>query len=162
MSSNIVVRHAEPDDSRAVLGLMQALAEFEGYAERFRVTEAALYEGLFERRSFNVLVASVEGRLVGILTYYHLPFTYDLTPWVYMKELYVETDFRGAGVGRCLMNKLIAECRARGGRRIRWDVLSDNLPAKRFYQTLGARHDCSWELYALDLSEATEVGLELR
>lgn len=153
MVSNNVVRPAQPDDVLGILLLMRELARFEGYEKEFRVTEKAIFSGLFEENKFEVLVATRGENLAGILTYYYLPFTYDLTPWIYIKELYVSAGFRSKGIGRMLMNELVEECKRNGGTKIRWDVLSDNHAAKKFYVSLGAHHDKKWEIFYLGKNE---------
>lgn len=129
---DVVIRPAQPDDCAAILLLMRELARFEGYESEFKVTEAALADGLFEQRKFHVLVASYNGSLVGLLTYYFLPFTYDLSPWIYIKELYVGDDYRSRGIGKALMNAVVDICRENRGTKIRWDVLAENRAARNF------------------------------
>lgn len=115
MTGQLIVRPARPDDCTAILAMMRELARFEGYESEFRVTEKALHDGLFEQRQFHVLTASREGAVVGLLTYYFLPFTYDLSPWIYIKELYADKNYRSQGVGSALMKQLAAICRENGG-----------------------------------------------
>ena len=153
----LVVRPARPDDCAAILAMMRELARFEGYESEFRVTAKALHDGLFRQRQFHVLTASREGALVGLLTYYFLPFTYDLSPWIYIKELYVDKNHRSQGVGRALMKQVAAICRENGGSKIRWDVLSDNDTAKIFYLSLGAACEQRWALFSLDKNRLTNL-----
>jgi len=143
------VRQAQETDCDDVLRLMMELAEFEGYADQFVVTKAELNNRLFNNKDFNVLVAESENAITGILVYYTLPFTYDLKPWFYIKELFVDANFRSAGVGKQLMLGLAKEAKQQGCTKIRWDVLSSNEPAKAFYQSLGAKHDDDWALFSL-------------
>lgn len=149
MTPEVVIRQARPNDCADILSLMRKLALFEGYESEFKVTEAALQAGLFEQRTFYVLVASCDQALVGMLVYYFLPFTYDLSPWIYIKELYIENEYRSRGIGKALMKALIEICRENGGTKIRWDVLEDNHSARNFYFSLGARCDRQWELFSL-------------
>ena len=146
------IRHARRGDCGALLEQMQALALFEGYADRFCVTRAALEDRLFDRRDFDVLVAERSGLLIGLLVYCALPFTYDLKPWLYMKELHVSEQSRSLGVGRMLMESLIAAGCKRGVSRIRWDVLTRNQHAQRFYRSMGAAAEDDWQLFGLDLA----------
>ena len=159
MVSSVTIRHAEINDSMELLSLMRGLAEFEGYIDQFCVTLTELKDRLFTRRDFNVLVADHQGSIVGMIVYYDLPFTWDLRPWVHIKELYVETEFRSEGVGKKLMVHLSRECSDRGVSKIKWDVLESNHKAKKFYQSLGAHRDTLWETYSLNESDINALSV---
>lgn len=151
MTDMAKIRPAQRSDIAALLSMMKALAVFEGYAGQFRVTAPELEKRLFGCRDFDVLVAERSQNPCGMLVYYTLPYTYDLQPWVYMKELFVQDHERCRGTGRALMQALIRECQQRGVSRIRWDVLSNNLNAHTFYQSLGGKPADDWQLYYLNV-----------
>lgn len=143
------IRHAIHTDCDDVLKLMKQLAEFEGYADDFCVTHAELKKRLFDEQDFYVLVVEKNKRIVGILVYYYLPFTFDLKPWIYIKELYINSSARGQGFGKHLMTALAQQAKDKGVSKIRWDVLSSNDHAKNFYLSLGASHNKEWQLFSL-------------
>ncbi len=153
-----VIRQALLKDSQRILQLMRDLAIFEGYAEQFSVHLEDLEERLFIQQDFCVLVAEVEHDVVGILVYYTLPFTYDLKPWFYIKELFIDAGCRSLGLGKQLMVALAQEARQQGCSKIRWDVLSSNERAKQFYCSLGARHDKNWSLFSLPADQITQLS----
>ena len=148
---NCRIRRAQPGDEPRLLLLMQALAEFEGYLSAFCVTEQALTEVMFQTGQVQALVAEDQQQLIAMLVFYQLPFSYDLKPWWYIKELYVKPAYRSQQLGQQLMQQLIRDCQAQGGSKIRWDVLSTNQRAKAFYQSQGGAHDQQWELFSLKL-----------
>jgi len=80
-ASPLAVRPFQRHDVPDVLRLMRGLAIFEGYIDKFRVTEADLVEhGLGDNPRFGVLLAELCGRTVGIAVHYVIPWTYDLKP----------------------------------------------------------------------------------
>ncbi len=149
-ASRIVIRKALPSDCDKLLQMMIKLAEFEGYLKDFSVTRSELEKRLFQKKDFQVLIAQANGSVAGMLVYYWLPFSYDLKPWAYMKELFVEDDYRSMGLGKMLMKNFARECVKNGCSKIRWDVLSANDPAKNFYISLGANLANEWLLFTMN------------
>ena len=149
MTSLYTVRRADRRDATALLALMRGLARFEGYLEQFRVSENDLLErglGVESRQEFTALVAeSGSGALLGHAVVYTIPFTFDLRPTLVLKELYVEHTARGLGIGHVLMAAVLAEGKAQGCARLKWDVLPGNLRAQAFYRSLGGAPDTQWQ-----------------
>lgn len=150
------VRYATQSDVPQLLQLMEQLADFEGYREDFHVTEHTLLtQGFGQEADFSALVAEKRPvhkppRLDGMLIYYVIPFTYDLHPTLFIKELYVKESARGQGIGRDLMTAAAVEATRLGCGRIKWDVLKDNFRAKAFYGSLGGEPDSRWEGFKLE------------
>ncbi|WP_095201188.1 GNAT family N-acetyltransferase [Mesorhizobium carmichaelinearum] len=148
----VVVRPFERRDVGAVLVLMRALAVFEGYADKFRVTEADVVEdGLGPSPRFGVFVAEVDGAIVGIAVHYLIPWTYDFRPVVVLKELYVAEAARGMSVGYALVQRLRDHAIGIGASAIKWTVLQSNMPAKAFYRSLDGQADEIWELWQMTI-----------
>ncbi|QKC81347.1 GNAT family N-acetyltransferase [Mesorhizobium sp. NZP2077] len=148
----VAIRPFERGDVGAVLVLMRALAVFEGYADKFSVTEADIVEhGLGPSPCFGVFVADVGGAIVGIAVHYLIPWTYDLKPVVWLKELYVAETARGMSVGHALVKRLRDHAIGIGASAIKWTVLRSNLPAKAFYRSLDGRADEIWESWQMTI-----------
>ncbi|QKD01394.1 GNAT family N-acetyltransferase [Mesorhizobium loti] len=148
----ITVRPFERRDVGAVLVLMRALAVFEGYDDKFRVTEADLItHGLGPSPRFVVFVAERKDVIVGIAVHYIIPWTYDLKPVVWLKELYVAEAARGMSVGHLLVERLRRYAADIGASAIKWTVLKSNMPAKAFYRSLDGRADDIWELWQMTI-----------
>jgi GNAT superfamily N-acetyltransferase len=124
---------------------MAALAEFEGYLDEFSVTEAELLSRAFgDAAQCQVFVAEREGGLAGYAVVLEIAFTFDLRPTALLKELYIEPDSRGGGIGKALMTGVARWALSRGMGRLKWDVLAGNENAERFYQSLGGQPDRKW------------------
>ncbi|GAA5442192.1 hypothetical protein Misp06_00361 [Microbulbifer sp. NBRC 101763] len=150
------IRYAMPCDGAQLLKMMRVLAKFEGYLSEFKVNERELKSRLFEQADFKCLVAEDNGVIVGYLAFYPLPFTYDLTPWFWIKELYVNDSmkYRRKGIGKSLMQQLIYEARKQGSTKIKWEVLCSNINAQDFYKQLGASVEQQWQTWSLSTKEA--------
>jgi putative acetyltransferase len=55
-------------------------------------------------------------------------------------KMTVAESFRGSGIGRSLLEKVIAEARALGARRLYLETNQKLTPAIRLYESLGFRH----------------------
>ena len=154
-SPGLITRAATPADAEALLGLMRQLAQFEGYAEHFAVTERDLIErGLAATTApeFVAMVAELPpGRLCGYAVVHDVRFTYDLRPTVILKELFVASTDRRGGAGSALMIAVLAHARRAGAGRLCWDVLPDNTHAKAFYRRFGGAPVTTWERWILPL-----------
>ena len=154
-TNNTIVRHALEADCPQLLSLMKKLAVFEGYIDDFQVDESALIQYGFQKESsYTALVAESSQQLVAYLVYYLIPFTYDLKPTLFIKELWVDDEYRGKNIGSQLMEATIADAKRHQCGRIKWDVLANNHAAQRFYQQFGAYHDKRWQGYVLELAKA--------
>ena len=88
-------------------------------------------------RPEDVVVAEIDGRAVGWAKITHpTPMPSSRHVW-HVTGLAVDPDFEGRGAGRALMEALIDEARARGGRRLTLRVFAPNERAQRLYERLG-------------------------
>lgn len=153
----VTVRRAEVADAAELLRLMRALAEFEGYADRFAVTEAALIERgldatLVSPQFIAFVAPTAGGGLAGMAVIVERAFTFDLRPSLLLKELYVDPASRTVGVGSALMAAVLSHARDRNAVELAWDVLPDNAAAKAFYRRCGGMPISDWERWSLRFS----------
>lgn len=151
----MIVRPAFVHDIPQLIGLMRGLASFEGYLDRFAVTEADLLDRGFSNErepQFHVFVAAdAAEKLSGYALTYLVAFTFDLRPTLVLKEFFVTADQRGTGVGRKLFSAVLEYGRARDVRLMRWQVLPANEAAKRFYAGFGGSVDAGWDNWVLEI-----------
>jgi GNAT superfamily N-acetyltransferase len=135
----IEIRVATEDDVPLVLSLIKELAEYERLSHEVVATEEMLRDSLFgERRVAEVILGYLRDDPAGFALFFHNFSTFLGKPGIYLEDLYVKPEFRGAGVGRALLVYLAKLARERGCGRLEWWVLDWNEPAIRFYKALGA------------------------
>jgi len=71
--------------------------------------------------------------LIGIANYLIHENTTQLTPVCYLQDLFVDPDRRRAGVGRQLIDWLLAECRREGWSRLYWHTKETNYVGRILY-----------------------------
>jgi ribosomal protein S18 acetylase RimI-like enzyme len=152
-TEGFAIRAARPEDADALIGMMRALAAFEGYLPRFRVTAADLRVRAFgPGAQCGILVAQAnDGGLVGYAVWLVQPFTYDLRPTVILKELFVDAAYRRDGIAAHLLAQLRGEAQRIGAGQVTWLVLPSNEAAKRLYRRFGGAPDADWEHWRLAL-----------
>lgn len=145
MSDARMIRHAQPGDGELIAGFVRALAVDEKL-ERFAIATPAQFEvALFgPTPTAEALLAEAAGQPVGMALYYPAFSTFQGVPRLYLEDLFVLPEARGAGHGRALLAALAQVAVARGWTQMAWSVLDWNEPAIGFYESLGAELDRSW------------------
>ncbi|AYN06184.1 GNAT family N-acetyltransferase [Flavobacterium sp. 140616W15] len=149
------IRKGNPDDMKAVLGLIQELAIFENEPDAVLVTESDLVrDGFGENPLFHVFVAEVDAEIVGIALYY-----YRFSTWkgktIHLEDLIVKDKMRGSGLGMALYSKIMEQAKKDKVRRVEWNVLDWNTPAVKFYENSGAKVFEEWRVVQMD-----ETGID--
>lgn len=157
------IRAGEKEDMRAVLSLIQELAEFEKEPDAVIVTEEDLIrDGFGDHPLFHVFVAEINSEIVGIALYY-----YRYSTWkgkiIHLEDLVVKNNMRGKGVGYALYSEIIKQAQRDKVKRIDWHVLDWNTPAIDFYEKTGAKVFSEWQLAQMDeagIADFTESRLK--
>lgn len=71
--------------------------------------------------------------VVGIANYLLHESTGALTPVCYLQDLFVDPAMRGGGVGKALIDWLVAETAAQGWSRLYWSTRENNYRARALY-----------------------------
>lgn len=80
------------------------------------------------------IVAEVEGAgVIGLAHYIIHENTWSLTPVCYLEDLFVDPRERAAGVGKALIDWLLAESRRHGWSRLYWHTRENNYRARGLY-----------------------------
>jgi GNAT superfamily N-acetyltransferase len=142
------IRSATEDDVSLILALIKELAGYERLSHEVVATEEALRDSLFgERRVAEALLGYLGGDPAGFALFFHNFSTFLGRPGIYLEDLYVRPEFRGAGVGRALLVHIAGLARDRNCGRLEWSVLDWNEPAIGFYRRIGASPVSGWTVY---------------
>lgn len=131
----INVRLAESDDLSVIRVLFQESAGSLGFDLGFQgfADELAALPGKYAAPRGCLLLANVDGEPAGCVAL--RPLEEGIAE---MKRLYVRSEFRGAGLGLSLVERVLQEARERGYARVRLDTVPSIMPgAVALYGRLG-------------------------
>jgi GNAT superfamily N-acetyltransferase len=153
------IRPAQPSDLPLIAGLIRDLAEYEKLSHEVRFDEAALGRHLFGPRPHaEVVIGEVDGVAQGFALFFHNFSTFEGRPGIYLEDLYVRPEARGAGLGKALLAHLAALAIARDCARLEWWVLDWNAPSIAFYTSLGAGPKDDWTTFRLTGDALRKLG----
>jgi len=145
-----MIRRARPADGPAICGLIRDLAEYERSADQVTSTLQDLDRALFgPEPALFAHVAEHDGQIAGFALWFLNYSTWVGRHGIYLEDLYVRPELRGAGYGRQLLAELAALCVERGYGRLEWSVLDWNEPARGFYERLGAEPMDEWTVHRI-------------
>ena len=154
MAVDFEIRAATRADAPEIARLILALAEYEKLADQAVGTPAGIEEQLFGARpAAEAIMAMRGGRAVGFAIFFTTFSTFLCKPGLYLEDLFVEPEHRGAGIGKALLRHLAALAVERSCGRFEWRVLDWNEPSIRFYQSLGATVMPEWQLVRMTVPE---------
>ena len=107
----------------------------------------AVYQSSFERllgddpQDFHGLLAVRDARPVGLTHYLFHRHGWRIENVVYLQDLYVDPEARGAGAGRALIEAVYAAADAAGCPTVYWLTQSGNATARQLYDRLASPTD---------------------
>jgi ribosomal-protein-alanine N-acetyltransferase len=103
------------------------------------------------------ILAEVEGRIVGYVLFWFLPEEVDI------HNIAVHPDFRRQGIGRLLLEQVVAAARHQDRVRVTLDVRFSNVPAQNLYRSFGfVPRGLRKGYYSDNGEDALVMALELR
>ncbi len=149
-ASSFRIVPATPADLPGLHALVRALAEYERLSDVCTSTEADLAAALFGPRPVaEALIARLDANsrvAAGFALFFHTYSTFLGRPSLWLEDLFVRPEHRGAGIGQALIRTLAGIAADRGCGRFEWAVLDWNTPAIRFYESLGAAVLPDWRI----------------
>jgi len=142
----ISIRPPTPADFAAWRQLWQDYCEFYEESVPPVVTEntwARLLAG--DGPLFCLLAEDATGTIVGFTNCVIHAGTWSKRDMCYLEDLFVAPGARGKGVGRTLIEAVVAKSRAKGWQRVYWQTDKDNATARALYEKIVK--PCDWVIY---------------
>ncbi len=129
------IRDAEPGDEAAWRGLWSQYLAFYDVTLTPEVTAATWARLMDPASPMKMRLAVVDGVPVGFAIHLHHPSTWVAGEDCYLEDLFLAPAARGKGLGRALIDDLIALARARGWHRLYWHTDEGNATARKLYDS---------------------------
>jgi len=144
------IRKAKIEDCSRMLELVNELALYERAPHEVTVSPEHFAEsGFGSKPVWWAFVAEEDGIINGFALYYIRYSTWKGQK-MYLEDIIVTEAARGRGLGKLLMDALIAEAKEKNFQGITWQVLNWNEPALNFYRKYNVRFDDEWVNGILD------------
>jgi GNAT superfamily N-acetyltransferase len=129
----LLIRNPRPDDGAAWRRLWAGYVAFYDADVPDAVT-AGTWARLLDPNSGMIgRLAEFNGAVVGFTVSVIHPGSWTLQPVCYLEDLFVDPQARGHGIGRALIDDLVALARDRGWSRLYWHTKTSNKTARRLY-----------------------------
>ncbi|MBL9049414.1 MAG: GNAT family N-acetyltransferase [Tabrizicola sp.] len=127
------LRDANPLDEKVFLRLWQGFLDGYGLTLPPEVTAFTWTRLMDPANPLTARLACLDGMPMGFAIHQHHPSTWVMGDDGYLEDLFVAPEARGQGLGRALIEDLIAISRQRGWRRLYWLTEIENATARRLY-----------------------------
>lgn len=145
------VRPAQKEDCNEMLTLVKELALYEKAPDEVTVSLTHFEEsGFGPNPVYWAFVAEFEGKIIAMALYYIRYSTWK-GQRMYLEDIIVTEQHRNKGIGKLLMNQLIAEAQQKQFHGVSWQVLDWNEPAIAFYKNYDATFDGEWINVAINV-----------
>ena len=148
--NEIKIRKVEPGDIPVILKLIKDLAQYEKLSDQVTATEELLRKNLFGKNRFiEVWLAEYQNKAAGYLIFYYNFSSFLTKAGLFIEDIFVLPEFRGKGIGKKLLLKVIEIAKERDCGRVEWNVLDWNEPAISFYKKIGAKTLDEWTTFRI-------------
>ena len=148
IKEKIKIRQAVKKDSKEIINLILELAKFEKLSPPNETAKKRLLKDAFgSRPSFNVVLAELEGKIIGYAFYFFTYSSFLARKTLYLEDIFITESIRRLGAGKLFFNELIKIAKKEKCGRMEWCVLDWNKNAINFYNKLGAKPLNDWIYY---------------
>lgn len=135
------IRDAAARDEAAWRGLWHQYLAFYETTLPDAITAATWQRILDPGSAIFARLAETDGTVTGFAVCLLHEGTWITTPNCYLEDLFVDPAVRGTGVGRLLLEDLLALSRQNGWARLYWNTRADNAVARRLYDRFALADD---------------------
>ena len=149
---DITIRLATAQDAALIKQMIIDLADFQNHRQDVKASTDAIRQQMSQQQPpFECLLAEFDGVAAGFALFYGMYSTWEGRDGLFLEDLFVYPQFRGAGVGKKLLSALTDIACVRGCTRLDWMVQNYNSSAQTFYANFGAATVPGWSRWRLEL-----------
>lgn len=139
-AATITIRAASPSDASTVHAMLLRLALAMGAPKKNSSSVKDIAAALSgDRPAIHALIGELQKKPVGVAVFFLTFSTWRGKPGVYVQDIYVAANARGAGLGRKLLQAVAAWGLQQGADHLRLSVDPSNAAARAFYASLGLK-----------------------
>lgn len=132
----MIIRDASPGDEGEWRRLWQGFLDYYEMTLDPQVTAFTWARLMSAESPLKARLACEGAQALGFAIHQHHPSTWVMGDDCYLEDLFVDPAARGKGLGRALIEDLIAHARARGWKRLYWNTELTNAAARRLYDSI--------------------------
>lgn len=160
MTNQVTLRYATEDDIPVIHSLICDLAAYENMENLVEDNGEEIKKTLFCDNVGKCILAEVDDKVVGMALFFYNISTFKGKKGLYLEDLFVEPSFRGQGIGKALLLKLVEIAKEENCGRVEWWCLDWNKPSIAFYKAMGAEAMEDWTVYRVDEGAFDAFGRE--
>jgi GNAT superfamily N-acetyltransferase len=152
------IRAATVEDVKLLRELIRELAAYENELDQVLITEADLArDGFGPQPKFRALLAYWDQEPAGYALFFDFYSTWRGRE-MFLEDLFVRKALRGRKIGKSLLAAVARIAEREGCHGLRWEVLSWNHTAVKFYEALGAEFLDDWRPTLLKDEKLRQLG----
>lgn len=133
--AKVIIRDAIPQDQPRWQALWQDYLTFYAISLDQKVTNSTWARIIDQNHPLACRLACRGDDVLGFAIHLNHPSTWVMGDDCYLEDLFVAAAARGTGLGRALIEDLMALARAKGWHRLYWHTDEDNAAARHLYDS---------------------------
>lgn len=155
----LTIRPAVPVDLPTIVRFIADLAAYEKLSHEAKATEGDLERDLFgPAPKVFCEMAEQDGKPIGFALWFYTYSTFQGRHGIWLEDLFVIPEARGAGAGKALLVELARRCVTEELGRFEWWVLDWNAPSIAFYRSQGGELMDEWTRVRVDGPALAKLG----
>ncbi|MCM2455783.1 GNAT family N-acetyltransferase [Rhizobium sp. CG4] len=132
---SLQIRDAQPQDQADWLKLWRDYLAFYNVDLAEEVTAHTWARVMDPVSRLSMRLAVLDGQTVGFAIHHFHDSTWVKAPDCYLEDLFIDETIRGKGIGRALIDDLIAISKEKGWSRLYWHTDENNQRARKLYDS---------------------------